>query len=184
MEWFKSIFRFAGLISDNKKSFRLDKLFPPIHQKTSTTMKKKSLLVLSAVAVLMAGCGPSKQSGSTMQESAKVTTRWKSTPESIVEPKGLIIEQTGDKVEASFFHLKEGDGFVVESKISQGKYFPEKKEIVLPPAQMGPDRIDQLIAMDGGRVVVSFTPEAPSLKAKWVGQGPPPGEIEFVRVKE
>ena len=75
------------------------------------------------ISFVVAGCG----FGGTKEQPAKVTTRWKHTPKpvmgniSIASPEGIVIEQTGDQIEAGFFNLKEGDGFNVEKKISQGK---------------------------------------------------------------
>ena len=138
---------------------------------------------------MVAGCGPSAGS---KEQPAKVTTRWKWTPKPVVgniaiaDPKGIIIEQTGDKVEASFFVLKEGEGFVVSKKVSQGKYFADKQKIVLPIGLINPNEFDQYLALDIYRIEVSlkdFNPKMSVLKAKWVGNGPQQ-EVEFVRVQE
>jgi hypothetical protein len=129
------------------------------------------------------GCGQKKKPViQARSEPRTMITRWKWDPRSLVGiPKGIILEQTGPKVEASFVHLKDVPGFEIDAHISQGKYFAERKEIVFPPAKLTPSEIDQFIAMDGGRVIVPFTPKAPSLKAKWTGQGAPKLDMEFVR---
>ena len=152
-------------------------------------MKTNSLeiaMLSGLLAVLVGSCKPSRDSQADGKPPvAKVTTRWKWTPKSMVGiPQGIIIEQIGDKVEASLVDLKDGDGFVVDRKISQGKYFADKREIVLPLGPIPPNQIDELIAMDIGRVVVPFTPEAQTLKARSVGMGPPQREMEFVRVPD
>lgn len=151
-------------------------------------MKNQIALVVFAIALMLAGCSPSADQSAQAREakSSKVTTRWKWNAESAVATsKGLIIEQTGDVVEATFVHLKEVDGFVVDSKISQGKYFPAKRQLVLPPAQMTSEQIDEAIKMDVGRVEVQFTPEAEILKGRFVGQtGSPHFDMDFVRVQD
>lgn len=151
-------------------------------------MKNQIALLVFAVALVLAGCGPSADQSAKAREAkgSKVTTRWKWNAESVVAvSKGLIIEQTGDVVEATFVHLKEVDGFVVDSKISQGKYFADKRKLVLPPAQMTSEEIDLAIKMDVARVEVQFTPDAQVLKARWVGQtGSPHFDMNFVRVQD
>jgi hypothetical protein len=154
-------------------------------------MKPKLFAVL-ALGVLISfaatGCGP----GGTKTQPAKVTTRWKHTPKPVVgniaiaSPKGIVIEQTGDQIEAGFFELKEGDGFNVAKKISQGKYYADKQKLILPIGPIGPGEFDQYLAMDVYRIEISFKdfkPETQALQAKWVGNGPANDE-EYVRVSE
>lgn len=157
--------------------------FPPMR------VKLIPLLVLSAlISLMVTGCG----SGSTKEQPAKVTTRWKHTPKPVManiaisSPEGMIIEQTGDQIEASFVQLKEGDGFNVEKKISQGKYYPDNQKLVLPIGPITPDQFDQYIAMDVYRIEVSlkdFKPETQVLQAKWVGNGPA-NAVDFTRVSD
>ena len=154
---------------------------------------KSKLLLLPLFYVLFSlvatGCGPS--AGSKAQ-TAKVTSHWKWTPKPIVgniaiaDPKGIVIEQTGDQIEASFYTLKEGDGFVVEKKVSTGKYYADKQKLVLPIGPNSPGEFDQYLALDVYRMEASlkdFSPTMPSLHVKWVGNGPY-NEVEFVRVQE
>ena len=147
-------------------------------------MKITFTLVIVVAAVLLAGCG---EAGNQTVEArqADVITRWKYHPQSIVgTPKGIILEQAGDRVEASFVYLKDGDGFVVDRKISQGKYYPAKKLLVLPPGPVTSDEVDQLVQMNVPRVEIAFTPDQPVLKGRWLGQGSPEFNMDFVRVQE
>jgi hypothetical protein len=140
------------------------------------------------ISFVVAGCGPG---GSAKESPAKVTSRWKYTPKPVVgniaiaSPKGIVIEQTGDRIEAGFFVLKEGDGFNVEKKVSQGKYYADKQKLVLPIGPISPDQFDQYLALDVYRMEISlkdFKPETQVLQAKWAGNGPA-NEDEFVRVQ-
>jgi hypothetical protein len=148
-----------------------------------------AVLALNVLLSLAAtGCGL----GSTKTQPAKVTTRWKHTPQPVVgniaiaSPKGIVIEQTGDQIEAGFFELKEGDGFNVAKKISQGKYYADKQKLILPIGPISPAEFDQYLKMDVYRLEISlkdFKPETKALQAKWVGNGPANDE-EFTRVPE
>jgi hypothetical protein len=153
-------------------------------------IKSLQIVVLCALfAALVTGCGPA--AGSKPQP-AKVTTRWKWTPKPVIgniaiaTPEGIVIEQTGEKIEAGFFLLKEGAGFVVEKKVSQGKYFADKQRLVLPIGPINPNEFDQYLALDIYRMEVSlkdFNPQMSVLKVKWAGNGPQ-REEEFVRVQD
>ena len=151
-------------------------------------LKLFPLFLYVLVSFVVAGCG----SGGTKEQSAKVTTHWKYTPKPVIgniaiaSPKGIVIEQTGDQLEAGFFQLKEGDGFNVEKKISQGKYYADKQKLVLPLGPISPSEFEQYLAMDVYRMEISlkdFKSETQVLQAKWVGNGPANSE-EFVRVQE
>jgi hypothetical protein len=155
------------------------------------TMKNKLLLLFVScvlISIVVTGCG----SGGTKDQPPKVTTRWKHSPKpvvgniSIASPEGIVIEQAGDQIEVGFFNLKEGGGFNVEKKISQGKYYADKQKLVLPIGPIGPNEFDQYIAMNVYRIEISlkdFKPETQTLQAKWVGNGPANAE-EFVRVQD
>jgi len=144
-------------------------------------MTKNHIALLSlALSLLLAGCGSGDTSANA--RSATVTTHWKWDSESqVAADKGLIIEQTGDTVETTFVHLKDGNGFVVDKTISKGRYTPSTRQIVFPPAHMTPAELDMAIEMDVPRVAVQFAPEAQVLKAKWIGKGGPTLAMDFVR---
>lgn len=149
-------------------------------------MKIRISVGVIAAAALLAGCGQAGDRAVKAKESTTVT-RWKYDPMSAVgTPKGIILEQSGSQVSASFVYLKEGDGFVVERKISHGKYYPEKQLIVFPPGMVIPEQVDELVRMNVPRVEVPFTPGAQGevLNAKWLGQGSPEFEMHFLRVPE
>ena len=148
---------------------------------------KRAVLLSLATALVLSGCGASNDQSVQARQTvtAKVVTRWKWDPNSVVAiPKGLIIEQTGPEVEASFVELKAGEGFVVEKKISQGRYVAADSKIIFPPTSMTPTELDMALRMDVGRVEVSFAPDARILHARWTGQGVPQLSMEFVRVQD
>jgi hypothetical protein len=146
---------------------------------------ERRVFVSVIAAALLAGCGQTEDRAVKAKESTTVT-RWKYDPQSAVgTPKGIILEQSGNQVSASFVYLKEGDGFVVERKISHGKYYPEKRLIVFPPGMVIPEQVDELVRMNVPRVEVPFTPggQREVLNAKWLGQGSPEFEMHFLRVQ-
>src|SRR6185503_2654969 len=105
-------------------------------------MKMHQALLVIALTGLLVACGPSGNETVKAKQASpeRITTRWKWEAKSAVATsKGLIIEQTGDKVHASFVYLKDGDGFVVDRAISVGRYYPEKRLIVLPPGPVLPE---------------------------------------------
>jgi len=142
----------------------------------------KNCVALLLFAVLLVACKPSD---AVKAKQATVTTRWKWTSNSgIGTPKGLIVHRTGDDVSVSFVYLKDGDGFVVDKTISMGKYFPEKRLLFIPPGPMGPLEMHQYLQMNGYRIEVAYTPDAQVLKGRWLGQGGPEHDIDFVRVQD
>jgi hypothetical protein len=146
-----------------------------------------SVGLLLPMFLLSTGCGPANDA-----PAAKiVTTQWKYTPKPVVgnvaigDSKGVIIQQTGDQVLAIFYVLKDGDGFVIEKQVSQGKYYPDKHLLVLPIGPISPAELDQLIAINGYRIEIPFDPQNPPtdvLHSKWVGEGPMI-EMDFVRIQ-
>ena len=148
---------------------------------------KRVVLLSLATALVLSGCGASNDQSVQARQTAtaKVTTRWKWDPNSVVAaPKGLIIEQAGPEVDASFVELKEGEGFVIGRKISQGRYVAAESKIIFPPTSMTPMELDMALKMDVSRVEVSFVPDARILHARWTGQGVPQLSMEFVRVQD
>ena len=144
-------------------------------------MKRHIALLSLTVSLLLAGCGSGDTSAKA--RSTTVTTRWKWDSESrVAGDQGIIIEQTGDTVEATYVYLKEGNNFEVERTISGGRYIAATRQIVFPPAPMTPAELDMAIQMDVPRVAVQFTPEAQVLKAKWIGKSGPTLAMDFVRV--
>ncbi len=142
---------------------------------------KLAVFLMMAVAGIVTSCG---RSDSVKAKQPTTTTRWKWEAKSAVATsKGLIVAQTGDDVSATFVYLKEGDGFEVDKPISIGKYYPAKRQIVLPPGPVMPDQVDQLVSMNVPRVEVAFTPDAPVMKGRWLGQGSPEFDMDFVRVQ-
>ena len=147
-------------------------------------MRKLALLLLLAATFIATGCRPSTEVNA-RQETTR-TTRWRWEPNSAVAtPKGIILEQTGDTVEATFVYLKDGPGFVVDQTISRGHYFPTERKLVFPPAMMNRDEFDMALRMDVGRVEVSFTHDSTNVLAgRWTGQGVPSFNMDFQRVQE
>ena len=81
------------------------------------TMKSNSLeiaMLSGVLSVMVGGCAPSADPQADGKPPvAKVTTRWKWTPKSMVGiPQGIIIEQIGEKVEASFSCVLEIGGSI------------------------------------------------------------------------
>jgi hypothetical protein len=146
-------------------------------------MNNCTALFLCSVTLVLAGCGPSGDQPVNAR-AATVTTHWKWNSESqVAANKGLIIEQTGDTVRATFVHLKDGDGFEVDRSISQGRYDAATRQIIFPPAHMTPEELDVALRMDVPRVEVQFALEGQVLKAKWIGKGGPNLAMDFVRVQ-
>ena len=146
-------------------------------------MRHLVLLLLSASALFLTSCGSSSDSSVSARQTR--TTRWKWDANSVVaSDKGIIIEQAGDSVEATYVYLKDGPGFIVDRTLSRGFYFPAERKLVFPPAMMSRFEFDEVMKLDVGRVEVSFTPEANVLAARWTGQGVPGLSMDYVRVQE
>ena len=149
----------------------------------------RAAFLMAVAAAFLTACGRGGDDTVRAKQPRTTTTRWKWDAKSAVATsKGLIISQTGDDVSAMFVYLKDGDGFVVDKTVSVGKYYPAKRLIVLPPGQVMPDQIDELVRMNIPRVEVAFTSDAvvnaQVLKARWLGQGSPEFDMDFVRVQD
>jgi len=136
----------------------------------SLPMKKILIATVAIAAALpwLGGCGksdPSKvnaRSTPSVPKAEKIISRWKESDLKITGY-GMILEQEGDKVSASLYRVEPGDGFVIKEKASNGRFYPDKKQIVFPLFMQGMFSVDDWIAAQGSHVVVPFDPQATSL---------------------
>jgi hypothetical protein len=122
-------------------------------------MKQIVLAALVVVAACLSGCGRSDsdkvnaRSPSASSKVQKIVTRWKES-DLKVPGYGLILEQEGQKIAATLYRVEPSDGFVIKEKTAEGKFYPEKKQIVFPLFMQGVFSVDDWIAAGGSHVVV------------------------------
>lgn len=89
----------------------------------------------------------------------KIITRWKE-PDLKTTGYGVILEQQGNRISATLYRVEPGEGFVIKEKASDGKFYPDKKQIVFPLFMQGVFSVDNWIAAGGSHVLVPFDPQA------------------------
>ena len=123
-------------------------------------MKQVVALVFSVALLLLAGCERKEVNVHARHhvpdtKGERVVTRWKEG-DLKVPGYGIIIEQEVEKVSATLYRVEPGEGFVIKEKASEGKFFPERREIVFPLFMQGAISVDDWVSAKGSHVVVPF----------------------------
>ena len=152
-------------------------------------MKQTNLMgtMLLAVVVLLSACGQSGDEAVKARAVApKKVTKWKYQPKSAVGiPKGLVVETEGDTVTAAaIYDLKDGLGFVIDSKLSGGQFLVKQGLIVLPLGMPPSITVADWLSNNGPHWEVSFNPAATNLMVKLKSPGVPEFQDEFLRFQE
>ena len=123
-------------------------------------MKQVVALVFSVALLLLAGCERKEVKVHARHhvpdtKGERVVTRWKEGD--LKAPGyGIIIEQEVEKVSATLYRVEPGEGFVIKEKASEGKFFPERREIIFPLFMQGAISVDDWVSAKGSHVVVPF----------------------------
>ena len=88
----------------------------------------------------------------------RVVTRWKEA--GLKAPGyGMIVELEGAKVSATLYRVEPGEGFVIKEKASDGKFLPERREIIFPLFMQGVISVEDWVSAKGSHLVVPFDPK-------------------------
>ena len=123
-------------------------------------MKQIVILVFSVALLWLAGCERKEVKVHARHhlpdtKGERVVTRWKEAD--LKAPGyGMIVEQAGTKVSATLYRVEPGEGFVIQEKASDGKYFSERREIVFPLFMQGVISVEDWVSAKGSHVVVPF----------------------------
>jgi len=140
------------------------------------------LIGILALAFLATGCSDSRTSESA---TPKQVVKFRSYPKSAVGiPKGLVVEKQGAAVTATLYDLKDGNGFVIDSQLATGRYWPDKNAIILPIGLTPLISAEDWIAQDGPRMEIPIGQSATNLFAMFKSLGPPGMSIELLRFVE
>jgi hypothetical protein len=127
-----------------------------------------ALFLCLAVGLLAAGCGP-KVSARAEQ---KTVTKWKYQPgNSVGIPKGLIVEEQGDRVTAILCDLKPSTGFDVDRPLAHGQYVAKANAIIIPLGMPASSTLEQWLQLGGAHFAVPFDPRASRLVGTLAGGG-------------
>ncbi len=117
-------------------------------------------MACTIIAFVCSSCGP-KVSARVEQ---KTVTKWKYQPKSSVGiPKGLIVEQQGDRVTATFYDLKPVEGFEVEAPLARGQYVAKVNAIIIPLGMPISTSLEQWLQAGGPHLAIPFHAGAPRL---------------------
>src|SRR5262245_25060759 len=133
-------------------------------------MKKVLLFVAASLMAVLSACdkgpGPDKATARERRAELKLPkveiTRWKQTGAD-GRLYGIIIEQDAGRVSANLSSLEDGEGLVIREKVSQGKYFPDRKEIVFPLYNPAAVTVEKWVADGGPHILVPWQPGASTL---------------------
>lgn len=123
-------------------------------------MKQIFTLVFSAALLIVSGCERKEVKVHARHhvpdtKGERVVTRWKEAD--LKAPGyGMIVEQEGTKISATLYRVEPGEGFVIQEKASDGKFYPERREIVFPLFMQGVISVEDWVSAKGSHVVVPF----------------------------
>jgi hypothetical protein len=119
-----------------------------------------ALMACIVVAFACPGCGPKVSA----RVEHKTVTKWKYQPKSSVGiPKGLIVEEQGDRVTATFCDLKPTEGFEVQAPLAHGQYVANVNAIIIPLGMPVSATLEQWLQLGGPHLAVPFDARAPRL---------------------
>lgn len=130
-------------------------------------MKRIVTAVIGSVLLLVSGCERKEVKVHARHhvpdtKGERTVTRWKEAD--LKAPGyGLIIEQEAAKVSATLYRVEAGDGFVIKEKASDGKFFPERREMVFPLFMQGVLSVEDWVSAKGSHVVVPFDAQSAGL---------------------
>ena len=123
-------------------------------------MKQIFIVVFSAALLIVSGCERKEVKVHARHhvpdtKGERVVTRWKEAD--LKAPGyGMIVEQEGTKFSATLYRVEPGEGFVIQEKASDGKFYPERREIVFPLFMQGVISVEDWVSAKGSHVVVPF----------------------------
>ena len=92
----------------------------------------------------------------------RVVTRWKEAD--LKAPGyGMIVELEGAKVSATLYRVEPGEGFVIREKASDGKFLPERRDIIFPLFMQGVFSVEDWVSAKGSHLVVPFDTQGVNL---------------------
>ena len=126
-------------------------------------MKRIIMAVIGLVLLLVVGCERKEVKVHARHhvpdtKGEHFVTRWKEAQ--LKAPGyGMILEMEGAKVSATLYRVEPGEGFVIKEKASDGKFLPERGEILFPLFMQGVFSVEDWVSAKGSHVVVPFDPQ-------------------------
>ncbi|SRR5258706_9496399 len=148
---------------------------------------KMRTLMLIGTLLLLAACSKSndssKETAANPEVAKALVSNWITENTNTKAPMGLVLEQRGDKVNATLYELKSANTFVPGEKLAAGNYQPAKKALVLimgnvPSSLMSPE---EWVANGGPYVSIPFEPAATNLTMTAVMKNGPQVSVNLVR---
>jgi hypothetical protein len=132
-------------------------------------VRRAALLGLAAALILGAGCGRKKVSAHTQPSRV---TQWKCNAQNGMGiPKGIVVEEQGNRVRARLCDLKPGSRFEIASVLSYGTHFPDRKAIIFPLGMPESASVEEWVQAGGPHLSVSFDSHASRLTGDLASSG-------------